>query len=49
MLKERVFLLLAIFCEVFGVSVMNYAGGENKILIYSVMFLMLGVSYYFMP
>ena len=48
MLKARVFLLLAIFCEVFGVSVMNYAGGVNKILIYSVMFLMLVISYYFM-
>ncbi|MDA3966740.1 MULTISPECIES: DMT family transporter [Helicobacter] len=48
MLKAWIFLLLAIVCEVFGVSVMNYTGEDDKIMIYGFMFLMIGIAYYFM-
>lgn len=48
MAKAWIFLILAIVCEVFGVSIMNYAGSENKLFVYSFMFFMIGVAYYFM-
>lgn len=49
MIKAWIFLILAIFCEVFGVSVVNYAQeGGNKIIIYGILFAMIGIAYYFM-
>lgn len=48
MLKAWIFLILATICEVFGVSVMNYAQIGNEIFVYSFMFAMIGVAYYFM-
>ncbi len=48
MLQAWIFLLLAICCEVFGVSVMNYSEEGSKIITYGFMFVMLGISYYFM-
>ncbi|MBX7490349.1 DMT family transporter [Helicobacter turcicus] len=48
MLKAWVFLILAIICEVFGVSVMNYSQVGNEIFMYGFMFAMIGVAYYFM-
>ncbi len=48
MLKAWIFLMLAIVCEVFGVSVMNYSQEGNQIFVYGFMFAMIGVAYYFM-
>ncbi|EEO25244.1 DMT family transporter [Helicobacter winghamensis] len=48
MLKAWIFLILAIVCEVFGVSVMNYSQEENQIFVYGFMFVMIGIAYYFM-
>ena len=48
MFRAWLFLIMAIFCEVFGVSVMNYSGQVNKFFTYGCMFFMLGISYYFM-
>lgn len=48
MLKAWIFLILAIVCEVFGVSVMNYSQEGNQIFVYVFMFVMIGIAYYFM-
>ncbi|PZT47542.1 QacE family quaternary ammonium compound efflux SMR transporter [Helicobacter valdiviensis] len=49
MFKAWFFLILAIVCEVFGVSVVNYAQvGGSKILVYCILFFMIGIAYYFM-
>lgn len=48
MLKAWIFLVLAIVCEVFGVSVMNYSQEGNQIFVYGFMFAMIGIAYYFM-
>lgn len=50
MLKAWIFLMLAIVCEVVGVSVMNYTQDSptNLIFVYGFMFIMIGIAYYFM-
>ncbi|MCI5968450.1 DMT family transporter [Helicobacter sp.] len=51
MLKAWMFLIVAIICEVLGVSVMNSTQGDsqnNPLFVYAFMFIMIGIAYYFM-
>ncbi|WP_104722543.1 DMT family transporter [Helicobacter mesocricetorum] len=48
MLKAWVFLLLAIFSEVFGVSIVNYSQEDNKAFVLSILFISIAIAYYCM-
>lgn len=48
MLKVWIFLFLAIFSEVFGVSIVNYSQEDNKALVLSILFISIAIAYYCM-
>lgn len=48
MILARVFLLFAISAEVAGTSTMNLLGPESSIWGYLLMYLLIGVSYFFL-
>ena len=48
MLKAWIFLFLAIFSDVFGVSIVNYSQEDNKALVLSILFISIAIAYYCM-
>lgn len=48
MLRAWIFLILAVVCEVFGISAMHYSQEKGQIFVYGFMFIMIAFAYYFM-